>query len=463
MFMSQAREPTRRDWYRDDLAYVLHPATPLQSHPEEGPKIMVEGHGIYVKDLEGREFIDGLSGLWNVNVGHGRAEIGEAVRDQVAKLAFAPSFFGFSNLPAIELASRLNAMTPPHLSRVFYTSGGSETNESALKIARYYFKLNGQPSRIKIISRHQAYHGMSMGALSATGIARHRDMAEPLVPGFSFIPAPYCYRCELGLRYPSCEMACAMALEQKIQQEGAETVAAFIGEPIMGAGGAIVPPPEYWPTIEAICRRYGVLLILDEIITGFGRTGKRFALEHWHLTPDMLSLAKGISSGYVPLGAAIISEDIYRALVEKAPAGTPFPHGFTYNGHPVACVAALKNLDIMEQEQLIDRAAEVGAYFQERLRSFQGHPLVGDVRGLGLLAGVELVRDPSTKERFEPVGQAGTLVARLAFERGLICRAIGDTVAFAPPLCITRRQVDDLVAIFAAALEQGQRELLDYL
>jgi putrescine aminotransferase len=461
--VSQPLEPSRRDWYRDDLAYILHPVTALQTHHAEGPRILVEGQGIYVRDLEGRQFIDGLSGLWNVNIGHGRAAIGEAVREQIGKLAFAPSFFGFSNLPAIELAGKLIAMTPPRLTRVFYTSGGSETNESALKMARYYFKLNGQPQRVKIISRHQAYHGMSMGALSATGIARQREMAEPLVPGFSFIPAPYCYRCELGLRYPSCELACAKALEQKIQEEGPDAVAAFIGEPIMGAGGAIVPPPEYWPTIEEICRRYGVLLILDEVITGFGRTGKRFALEHWNLAPDMLSLAKGISSGYVPLGAAIITEDIYRALVDKAPPGAPFPHGFTYNGHPVACVAALKNLEIMAQERLIEQAAEVGAYFQERLRGCGDHALVGDVRGLGLIAGVELVRDRATREPFEPSGQAGALVARLAFERGLICRAIGDTIALAPPLCITRRQVDDVVEILAAALDQGQRELLDYL
>lgn len=456
-------DPVLQQWYRDDLAYILHPATALKTHSEEGPKIIVEGHGIYVRDLEGRQFIDGLSGLWNVNIGHGRAAIGEAVRDQIGRLAFAPSFFGFSNLPAIELAKKLTDMTPPHLSRVFYTSGGSEANESALKIARYFFKLNGQPDRIKVISRQQAYHGVSMGALSATGIAHHRDMAAPLVPGFSFIPAPHCYRCDLGLSYPSCELACAKALEQKIQEEGPDTVAAFIGEPIMGAGGAIVPPPEYWPTIEAICRKYGVLLILDEVITGFGRTGKRFALEHWQLKPDMLSLAKGISSGYVPLGACIISEDIYRALVDQAPPGTPFPHGFTYNGHPVACVAALKNLDIMEQEDLITQAAEVGAYFQERLRACRDRPLVGDVRGLGLIAGVELVRDQATKESFEPRGRAGALVAQLAFARGLICRAIGDTIAFAPPLCITRRQVDDVVEIFTAALDQGQSELLDYI
>jgi adenosylmethionine-8-amino-7-oxononanoate aminotransferase len=463
MFVSHAMEPASHQWYRDDLAYILHPATALKSHRAEGPKIIVEGQGIYVKDLEGRQYIDGLSGLWNVNIGHGRAAIGEAVRDQVGKLAFAPSFFGFSNLPAIELAKKLHDMTPPHLTRIFYTSGGSETNESALKIARYYFKLNGQPERIKIISRHQAYHGMSMGALSVTGIAQQREMAEPLVPGVSFIPAPYCYRCELGMRYPSCELACAKALEHKIQQEGPDTVAAFIGEPIMGAGGAIVPPPEYWPTIEAICRKYGVLLILDEVITGFGRTGKRFALEHWHLKPDLLSLAKGISSGYVPLGASIITEEIYRDMVDKAPAGMPFPHGFTYNGHPVACVAALKNLDIMEEEHLVEQAAEVGAYFQDRLRACLDRPLVGDVRGLGLIAGVELVRDQTTKEQFEPVGQAGALVARLAFERGLICRAIGDTVAFAPPLCITRQQIDALMEIFTAALDQGQRELLDYV
>jgi adenosylmethionine-8-amino-7-oxononanoate aminotransferase len=461
--MDQAMEAAGREWYRDDLSYILHPATPLKTHSAEGPKILVEGHGIYVKDLEGRQFIDGLAGLWNVNIGHGRTEIGDVVREQIGKLAFAPSFFGFSNLPSIALAKKLIDMTPPHLTRVFYTSGGSESNESAFKIARYYFKLNGQPDRIKIISRHLAYHGMSMGALSATGIQRQRDMASPLVPGFSFIPAPNCYRCELGLSYPTCELACAKALEQKLEAEGPDSVAAFIGEPIMGAGGAIVPPPEYWPTIEAICRKYGVLLILDEVITGFGRTGKRFALEHWDLKPDMLSLAKGISSGYVPLGASIITEEIYRDLVDKAPAGSPFPHGFTYNGHPVACVAALKNLDIMEHERLIDQAAEVGAYFQERLRGFQDHPLVGDVRGMGLLAGVELVRDKASKERFEPIGTAGSLVTQLAFERGLICRAILDTVAFAPPLCITKGQVDDVLRIFAAALDQGQQALLDYI
>ncbi len=461
--MSEAMGPAGGEWYRDDLAYILHPATALKSHSEEGPKILVEGQGIYVKDLEGRQFIDGLSGLWNVNIGHGRTEIGDAVREQIDKLAFAPSFFGFSNLPSIALARKLVDMTPPHLTRVFYTSGGSETNESALKIARYYFKLNSQPNRVKFISRTQAYHGVSMGALSATGIAHHRDMAAPLVPGFSFIPAPYCYRCELGLTYPACELACAKALEHKLQEEGPDTVAAFIGEPVMGAGGAIVPPPEYWPIIEAICRKYGVLFILDEVITGFGRTGKRFALEHWQLRPDMLSLAKGISSGYVPLGASIISEGIYRDLVDKAPSGSPFPHGFTYNGHPVACIAALKNLDIIDLEHLIEHAAEVGVYFQERLRALQDHPLVGDVRGIGLIAGVELVRDKLSKERFEPIGTAGTLITKLAFERGLICRAILDTIAFAPPLCITKGQIDDVVESFAAALEGGRQQLLDYV
>jgi putrescine aminotransferase len=461
--MSEAMEPALHEWYRDDLAYILHPATALKAHGQAGATILVEGHGIYVQDLHGRQFIDGLAGLWNVNIGHGRTEIGDAVREQIGRLAFAPSFFGFSNLPSIALAKKLIDLTPPQLTRVFYTSGGSETNESAFKIARYYFKLNGQPQRFKIISRHQAYHGVSMGALSATGIQPYRDMASPLVPGFSFIPAPYCYRCELGLSYPACELACARALEQTLQEEGPDTVAAFIGEPIMGAGGAIVPPPEYWPMIEAICRKYGVLLILDEVITGFGRTGKCFALEHWDLRPDMLSLAKGISSGYVPLGASLISEEIYRALVDKAPAGAPFPHGFTYNGHPVACVAALKNLDIIEQEQLIEQAAEVGAYFQERLRGLLDHPLVGDVRGMGLIAGVELVRDKASKERFEPIGNAAALVMRLAFERGLICRAILDTIAFAPPLCITKSQVDDVVRIVGDALDHGQQELLDYI
>ena len=238
-------------------------------------------------------------------------------------------------------------MTPAPLTRVFYTSGGSESNESAFKIARYYFKLNAQPDRFKIISRHMAYHGVSMGALSATGIAGHRAMAEPLVPGFSFIPAPYCYRCELGLTYPACELACAKVLEQRLQAEVPDTVAAFIGEPIMGAGGAIVPPPEYWPTIQEICRKYGVLLILDEVVTGFGRTGKRFALEHWNLTPDMLSLAKGISSGYVPLGATIITEEIYRDLVAHGISDLAAPMADVDIPQPREAVDELAPLDIL--------------------------------------------------------------------------------------------------------------------
>jgi adenosylmethionine-8-amino-7-oxononanoate aminotransferase len=444
------------DLRQTDLAHLVHPFSVLRTLPTEGPRIIERGEGILVWDAAGREFIDGLAGLWCVNVGHGRKEIADAVSEQMARLAYAPTFFGYSNRPAIELAERLAARAPRGLTRVLFTNGGSESNETNIKIARYYWKLNGRPGKIKVISRRSAFHGVSLGALSATGIPRFWTMFEPLVPGFAHIMPPYCYRCDLGKTYPECQVACAGELEETIRREGPDTVAAFIGEPVMGGGGVIVPPAEYWREIQAICRKYDVLLILDEVITAFGRTGRFFAAEHWGLEPDLVALAKGITSAYVPMGAVLVHERIYGDLERKGPADLPFLHGFTYGGHPVASAAALRNLEILERERLADNAAEVGAYLKSRLETLRALPVVGEVRGLGLMLAVELVRDRDSRAG-DP--ELGNRVARYAYEAGLIVRSlVSGTIALAPPLILTRAQADEIVRILKGAIERAIAE-----
>ncbi len=445
--------------YKEDVEHLLHPVTQLKSHSKEGPRILARGEGIYVFDLKGERYIDGLAGLWNVSIGHHRPEMGKAIQQQVEKLAFVPTFFGFSNIPAIQLADKLTSLAPGNLTKVHFTSGGSETNETNLKLARYYHKLIGKPGKTKIISRRRAYHGISMGALSATGIENYWKMFEPMAPDFLHITPPYCFRCELNLSYPSCNLACARQLQEVIDREGRDTVAAFIGEPILGAGGVIVPPDDYWPLIQDICRREDVLLIIDEVITGFGRTGKWFCCEHYGLEPDMLTLAKAITSGYIPLGAAMLKDEIYAAMLEHIPQGMPFMHGFTYSGHPVACAASLCNIDILEREDLIGNAMRTGAYLQERLREFAHLPIIGEIRGKGLIAAIELVSDKTNRSPFTPPGSGGATVARRAYEMGMICRAAGDIMALSPPLIITKQQVDDMVGILRQAIEETIKNL----
>lgn len=445
--------------YKKDVDHVLHPIIHPKDHSQQGPRIMEKAEGIYVFDMQGEQYIDGLSGLWNVNIGHHRPEMAKTVQEQVEKLAFMPTFFGFSNIPAINLADKLATLTPRGLKKVHFTSGGSETNETNLKLARYYHKLIGKPDKFKIISRRKAYHGISMGAMSATGIENYWKMFEPLAPGFFHIAPPYCYQCELNLTYPSCKLACARQLEEIIEREGKETVAAFIGEPVMGAAGVIVPPDDYWSLIQDICRRNEVLLIIDEVITGFGRTGKWFCSDHYGLEPDLLSLAKGITSGYIPLGAAMVKDDIHREMMEHIPQGMPFMHGFTYSGHPVCCSAALCNLGIIEREGLVGNAETTGAYLQARLKELSDLPIVGETRGKGLMAAIELTSDKSKHSAFASPGVVGANVARKAYKMGLICRAVGDVIAVAPPLIITKHQVDDLVGILREVLNDTVKTL----
>ncbi|HXF81137.1 MAG TPA: aspartate aminotransferase family protein [bacterium] len=431
---------------RTDQAHLIHP---VHSAAEQADAILfVEGHGAVLRDAEGKEYLDGLAGLWNVHVGHGRAELAEAAAAQMKRLAYASAYAGFTNEPAVRLAQRIRQLAYPNMSGVYFTTGGAESNETAFKIARYYWRRRGLGTKTKIIARHHAYHGLTLGAMSATGIPAFHRMFGPLVPGFIHVPPSYPYR-RAG------EMA--EALEAAIRQEGPETVAAFVAEPVIGAGGVIVPAPGYFPAIREICDRYQVLLIADEVITGFGRTGSWFALEHWGVRPDLVTFAKGVTSAYLPLGGVLVSGEIHQAI-QDAPAAERFMHAATYSGHPTCCAVGLANLDILEREHLVERARASGRRLLERLEELRALPAVGDVRGLGLMAGVELVADKATKA---PAVGVGARVLAEARRRGLITRMragqagdqpIGDTICLAPPLVTTDAQIDRIVEILAEAI-----------
>ncbi len=439
-----------------DHRYLIHP---LHATAEQvDPLIFVGGRGAILIDARGREYIDGLSSLWNVNIGHGRRELGSAAAAQMATLAYASNYAGFSNPPAIELAARLVRVAYPNMSGVYFTTAGAEANETAFKIARYYWKVQGQPHKVKVISRQHAYHGVTLAAMSATGLPVYHRMFAPLVPEFVQIPAPYPYRWAEG---EDCGMEAAQRLEDAIRREGPETVAAFIAEPVIGAGGVIVPPASYFPHVRALCDRYEVLFIADEVITGFGRTGKWFGLEHWGVTPDMMTFAKGVTSAYLPLGGVIVSKAIHQAIADAPPA-MRFMHAATYSGHPTCCAVGLANLEILERERLVARVADLSHAFQADLQRLAALPAVGEVRGLGLLGGVELVRDKHTKE---PALGLGAKVLREARDRGLLTRMragnappepIGDTICLAPPFVATREQLRQIVDVLAEAIQAAR-------
>ena len=431
-------------------ARIIHP---LHSRADqEAPVVFVEGSGAVLRDAEGREYIDGLSSLWNVNLGHGRTELAEAAAGQMRRLAYASAYSGYTNEPATQLADRLIQLSYPNMSAVYFTTGGAESNETAFKLARYYWRRDGKPSKTKIISRIHGYHGLTLAAMSATGIPAFHKMFQPLVPGFVHIVPSYSYR------YPG---SMAEALEEAIVREGPETVAGFIAEPVIGAGGVIPPTPDYFPKIRKICDKYSVLFIADEVITGFGRTGKWFALGHWGVEPDLVSFAKGVTSAYLPLGGVIVSSQIH-GVIHEAPPTERFMHAATYSGHPTCCAVALKTLEIYERENLISRTTPLGKRLLDGLQPLRDLPVVGDVRGFGLMCGVELVEDQRTKQ---PAVGLGAKVLTEARNRGLVTRMragqagehpIGDTISLAPPFVITETQIDLIVktlheSILAAA------------
>ncbi|MFQ5614254.1 MAG: aspartate aminotransferase family protein [Anaerolineae bacterium] len=429
-----------------DRRHVLHPLHHPSDH--ESPLIVESGHGVWVRTVDGREYIDGLAGLWNVLVGHGNTELADAARGQMAQLAYFSNYVGVSNPPVIELAERLAGFAYPSLGMTFFASGGAEANESAFKTARFYWKRKGKPDKVKVIARQDAYHGVTLAAMSATGIAPYWPMFEPRVPNFLHIPAPYPFRFEGDVKAgETVGGAAARALEEAIVREGPDTVAAFIAEPVQGAGGLIVPPDDYFPRVREICDAYDVLLISDEVITGFGRTGEWFALGRWGVEPDIMSFAKGVTSGYLPLGGIQISDEI-RQVIEGAPANERWMHAFTYSGHATCCAVALKNIEILEREGLVENAARMGARLIDGLQTLLEFPCVGEVRGLGLMSAVEFVADRDSKA---PAG-IGPQVQRACLEGGLITRIKGDILMFAPPLVISGDEVDQIVGIAREAI-----------
>ena len=452
----------REQLARNDREYLIHPLhNPSDS---EDAVIYTHGRGVMVHDIHGHEYIDGLSGLWNVNVGHGRAELADAAAGQMRELAYCSGFAGSSNVRAIELAERLLDLSGHTMRAVFLTSGGAEANESAFKTARFYWKARGRPDKVKIIARDQAYHGLTLQTMSATGMGQaYWKMFEPRVPGFVHVRTCYPYRCEGLTPGESAGQAAAQELEHAIVREGPETVAAFVGEPIHGAGGVLMPTDDYWPLVREVCSRHDVLLIDDEIITGFGRTGRWFGLSHWDVRPDIVSFAKGVTSGYLPLGGMMVSGAI-KDVMDAVGADQRWMHAYTNSGHPTCCAVALKNIEIMERERLCENAVRMGARLLAGLAAaFGAHPHAGDIRGgKGLLAAVEFVDDRATKRNFPPRLKVAAALKAELMKRGVITRtrpsagdhpAGGDILFFAPPLVVTDADIDRLIAVAQDSVE----------
>ena len=441
--------------YELDRTHWLHPLGDLGAAAGTLPQLMFShGEGATIFDVEGRDYIDGLASLWNVNVGHGRRELGTAAAEQMGQLAFSSAYGGFSHAPGVQLAEKLSELAPGELEVTFFASGGAEANDTSYKIARLFWHARGEPARVKIVSRIRDYHGLTYGATSATGLPMFWKGFDPLAPGFLHGPSPDPYR------YPGsgpAGAAYARALEQVIVDADPSTVAAVVAEPVQGAGGVIVPPDDYFPALREVCDRHGVLLIADEVITGFGRTGRWFAMQHWNVAPDLMIFAKGVTSGYLPLSGVMLSRGVHDTLKFLK---TTFAHGFTYSGHPTACAVALRNLRIIEEESLVDRAREMGAKLLSRLRELEAHEIVGNVRGLGLLAGIEFVRDRQSKALYDVSLGVARRVALAALAEGVIVRALtGDVIALSPPFVITEEQIDRMVMVLDRAIAGVSREL----
>lgn len=445
---------------QNDVAYQLHAYTNAQRHREEGPCIMARGHGIHVYDTEGKEYIEGMAGLWSAAVGFSEPRLAEAARQQMTCLPFYHTFSHKSNIPSIELAEKLIGLTGGGMAQAFFTNSGSEANDTIVKMVWYYNNALGRPDKKKIIARQRGYHGVTVASASLTGLpGNHRSFDLPL-PRMLHARCPHWYHESLPDETEAAfSDRLAAELEALILAEGPETVAAFIGEPVMGAGGVIVPPETYWPKMQAVCRKYDVLLIADEVITGFGRTGQMFASTLFGIEPDFMTLSKQLTSSYQPLAAVLMNERVADVIARHSGELGAFGHGYTASGHPVAAAVALENIRIIEERGLVDNAAAAGAVLQRRLRDLAGHPLVGEVRGVGLIAAVELVADKASRASFDPMGKAGTRVVRQAQDNGLILRGIQDSVAFCPPLIITEAQVGTLVDRFAQSLDEAARTL----
>ena len=440
-----------------DIAHYLHPYTNLVVHAEQGPLIICEGKGVYVYDDSGKEYIEGLAGLWCTSLGFGEEALVEAATAQLRRLPYYHSFAHKSSPPDIDLAEKLKAIAPVPMSKTFLVNSGSEANDTVVKLLWYYNNAVGRPEKKKIISRLNAYHGVTVASASLTGlINNHRDFDLP-IERILHTDCPHYYR--FGTEGESEEdFATRMAgsLDKLIRDEGPETVAAFIAEPVMGAGGVMVPPRTYFEKVQDVLKRHDVMLIADEVICGFGRTGNMWGCQTYDLEPDMITCAKALSSGYLPIAAVLISDEIYRGLVKESEKIGIFAHGFTYSGHPVSAAVALRTLQLMEERSIVDHVRAVAPHFQRGLRAFADHSLVGEVRGVGLLGGVELMADKAGKRAFEPKLKVGSYLEERCRAHGLILRALVDTLAFCPPLIISEEQIDEMLMRFGRALDETE-------
>jgi L-2,4-diaminobutyrate transaminase len=444
-----------------DRRAVFHPFTSVADHLRDGPLVITEGRGVRLKDIQGREYLDGMAGLWCVNLGYGRREIVDAIAAQSAKLSFFHAFNSMSTDVVIECAEALLARAPVPMARVFFGASGSDANETQAKLIWYYNNLRGLPKKKKLISRWNGYHGSGALTASLTGLpGMHTLFDLPLGPVLH-TTCPHFYRqAPAGMTEREFSRHLASELDALIQREGPDTVAAFFAEPIMGAGGLIPPPEGYFEEIVPVLRRHDVLLVLDEVVSGFGRLGTYWGSQLFNLQPDLITAAKGVTSGYFPMSVCFVSHKVWDVIeAESAKAGL-FGHGYTYSAHPVAAAAALATLKIIDDERIVARVAELGPYLQKEMRAAVGdHPLVGEVRGRGFMLGIELVKDRATKTAFPKEALVGRRLLKNLFGRGLISRALGDTLVFAPPLVIERREIDELVTKFKDGLEQIAREV----
>jgi putrescine aminotransferase len=446
-------------WRELDTAYHLHPFTDYKGLAAEGgSRIIVSGEGMRLRDSEGATILDGMSGLWNVNLGYGRKELAEAAYEQMMRLPYYNTFFKTATPPSVELAAQLVSMTPEGLNHVFFTSSGSEANDTIVRMVRHFWNLAGKPEKKTIISREYAYHGSTMMAASLCGPGQMVGGQGDLpLPDIAHVTPPYWFEFGGDMTPEDLGRHAAQQVEAKILELGADKVAAFIGEPIQGAGGVIIPPETYWPEVQRICRKHDVLLIADEVICGFGRTGKWFASEHFGIEPDFMTLAKAINSGYVPLGAVMVGDRVADTLIRD---GGEFFHGFTYSGHPVACAVGLENLRLLAKEKLVEKVHDdTGPYLAERLQGLRDHPIVGEVRSLGLLGAVELCADKASRARFQPKGRAGQICRDHCIANGVILRAVRDTMVMSPALIGGRADIDSMVDALNRALDATAADL----
>ncbi len=437
----------------NDIAAHLHPFTNLATHPQLGPLVIQRGDGIFVEDDQGRRYLEAMSGLWCASLGFSNARLAKAGSEALHGLPYYHTFNGRSNPAAIALAEKLLALAPVPMSKVFFANSGSEANDSAVKLVWYYHNAIGKPEKKKIIARRNAYHGVTVAAASLSGLVpNHRDFDLP-IDRILHVDCPHHFRyAEAGESEQDFATRLAAALEQRILDEGPGTVGAFIAEPVMGAGGVLVPPATYFDKVQQVLARYEVLLIADEVICGFGRTGQMFGSATFGLKPDILTAAKALSSGYVPISAVMVNEKVHAAVAANSGKIGTFGHGFTYSGHPVACAIALETLKVYEDENILAHVQSLVPQFQQGLQSYAGRRYVGEVRGVGLIGAIELYADPARRTPFDPAQKAGARLAELALAQGLIVRAMGDSIAFCPPLIITAEQVDDMFARFARAM-----------